>query len=280
MNRRLIGILISLALGVIGTFVIISYVRGAESRALEGEETVQVLVVDRFIEQGTAAERLTGMTRIEQVPVKVQAAGSIDSLDQLAGRVAAVDLLPGEQLNSSRFVAPEVLQAQEEARQVEVPPDLLEVTVALAPERAVGGQLRPGDTVAVISSFEPFNLDVIEPSELGADPGTEVALDVAASKTPNTSHIILHKVLVTSVQEERRQVSSSSSASEDDPTTPQKYEHDSAPQGQLLVTLAVDAPSVERIVFTAEHGFLWLAVDPEEAPTAGTTIQTRGTIYR
>ena len=53
-----------------------------------------------------------------------------------------------------------------------------------------------------------------------------------------------------------------------------------SPGGNLLVTLAVDAPSAERIVFTAEHGTVWLALDPETAPSEGTKVWTRAGIYQ
>ncbi len=53
-----------------------------------------------------------------------------------------------------------------------------------------------------------------------------------------------------------------------------------APSGNLLVTLAVDAPSVERIVFAAEFGLIWLTVEPADAPEDGTKIVTRDNIYQ
>ena len=55
MNRRLIGLVLAILLAAGGTFVLVSYVRGAEDRALAGEQSVEVLVVDRPIAKGTAA---------------------------------------------------------------------------------------------------------------------------------------------------------------------------------------------------------------------------------
>ena len=43
----------------------------------------------------------------------------------------------------------------------DVPLGLQEVTVALDPERAVGGDLKVGDTVGVVLSFDPFDTDVV-----------------------------------------------------------------------------------------------------------------------
>ncbi|MCZ6857885.1 MAG: hypothetical protein O7F70_07790, partial [Gemmatimonadetes bacterium] len=51
------------------------------------------------------------------------------------------------------------------------------------------------------------------------------------------------------------------------------------PTGNLLVTLAMEPDDVERTVFSAEFGTVWLAQESETAPDKATRIQTRGTIY-
>jgi hypothetical protein len=55
---------------------------------------------------------------------------------------------------------------------------------------------------------------------------------------------------------------------------------DLAPTGNLLVTLAVLPAEAEKVVFTAEHGFVWLVADDEDSLVQGTSIQTRETVYR
>jgi hypothetical protein len=37
----------------------------------------------------------------------------------------------------------------------------------------------------------------------------------------------------------------------------------------------LDAPSVERVVYAAEHGRLWLSQEPMDAPGTGTKLQDR-----
>ncbi|MFQ5947585.1 MAG: RcpC/CpaB family pilus assembly protein [Acidimicrobiia bacterium] len=267
--RRSVGIVVAVALAAVGTFILVSYVRSAERRALAGEETVEVLIVDEPIARGTAAEEIAGKLRTERVPVKVQAIGSVATVTELEGTVAAVDLVPGEQVVSSRFLTPEVFRTQQ---RVDPPPGYLQVTVSLEPQRAVGGQLTPGDTVAVLASFDPIDLNGLEP---GQEPPTEDKPDLTStgSRTPRTTHVILHKVLVTNVQVEQLPRSTDEAAGSIEGP-------DLAPTGNLLITLAVKAPAVEQVVFTAEHGFLWLAIEPGNASEAGTTIQTRETIYQ
>ena len=207
--RRAIGIIAAVAVAALGTLLLVGYVRGAEDRALAGEELAEVLVVDQPIAEGTPASTLTNFVRLEQVPMKVRAEGGIADLATLADLVAATDLLPGEQLVTSRFVTAESL---EKHARIEIPTDALEVTISISPERALGGQLVPGDVVAVIASFDPFDVNTFEPSDL--DPGeiidpNEIFLgssgdDPSSSvRSPTSTGLILHRVLVTAVQLER-----------------------------------------------------------------------------
>lgn len=257
MKRRLGSIVLAVVLASVGTFVLLAYVRSAEERALAGEQVVEVYVVSEPIDRGTSDDELAGRVKLAKIPSKVQAADSVRELEALDGRVAAVDLVPGEQLLATRFVTPEDLVAQ---GQIEVPDGLMQVTVSLDPERALGGRVKPGDTVGVLASFDPFT---------GVDPPG----DEPAPQTPNSTHLILHKVLVTQVEGGAAQPSAGIPGQEAPPQP-------TSPQGKLLVTLAVEAPSVERVVFTAEHGFIWLSHEPPATPEDGTTIQTRDTIYR
>ncbi|MFH1330655.1 MAG: RcpC/CpaB family pilus assembly protein [Actinomycetota bacterium] len=282
--RRVIAVVVALMLAGVGTFFLVRYVQSAEDRALEGEALVDVLVVDQLIDAGTLAESLTDQVRAERVPTKVAAAGAVDDLTSLAGKVAAIDLLPGEQVVTSRFITPE---AYEESLgggpKVDVPADMLQVTLSLSPERVVGGVLRPGDVVAVFASFDPFSLNAVEPTGLGPGeipvitttttvPGQETPASVGLPQSPNSTKIILHKVLVTNVQAE--QLLRTVAAEDAVAGAP-----DLAPTGSLLITLALGPVAAERLVFTAEHGLIWLALEGGEVSEADTEVQTRGIIY-
>jgi pilus assembly protein CpaB len=274
MSRKWIGVVIAIVLAAVGTWVLVRYVQGAENRALEGEETVQVLVVDAPVSAGTAAEDMSGDVRVELVPVKVQAPGSLGSvedLDSLGDLVASVDLIPGEQVIEARFITPQTL---EELDDVVVPDGLLEVTLSLSPERTVGGVLRPGDHVAVFASFQPFTIDEVEPGaneETGLDTEDPSSPDLSR-KTPSTTHIILHKVLLTNVQVEELP---QENTSEDSGISTLEV----SPTGNLLVTLAMLPENVERFVYTAEFGTVWLADESDTVSETETMIQDRLTVY-
>jgi pilus assembly protein CpaB len=159
------------------------------------------------------------------------------------------------------------------------------VTLSLSPERAVGGVLRPGDEVAVFASFEPFTIEaegsVVEPEESGdaesdteADTGVGAETEVTSTKTPNTTGIILHNVLVTNVQVEELPAENSSGDADEDGTSLEL-----SPTGRLLITLAMDPTNAERFVFTSEFGKVWLADESETVDDSPTPVQDRGTVY-
>lgn len=281
MSRKWIGVVVAVALAAIGTWVLVQYVQSAEERALEGQETIEVLVVSETVPAGAPAESLTAKVRTELVPAKVQAPGSVASLAELAGQVTAVELLPGEQVIQTRFVLPEVFESLDE---FEVPEGLVEVTMSLSPERAVGGTLRQGDSVAVFASFEPFELDGTSPEAdedsiiISADNPTDAQqladeLGVTTAKTPNSTGLILHKVIVSNVQVEQLPVEPVVGEGVEQPDV------ELAPTGNLLVTLAMQPEQAERFIFTAEFGLVWLAIDDETVAEDTSKVQSRNTIY-
>jgi pilus assembly protein CpaB len=250
-NRRVFALVGAILLALIGTFAIVTYVQGADDRALAGESVVKVLVVKEEIPAGTPATDLGDRVALEPVAEKVKADGAVTDTEQLGSQVASAMLVPGEQLVTARFIAPSAYRAS--GASVAVPEGLLQTTIALEPQRAVGGVLTPGSTVAVVASFTD----------------------------PDESHVVLQKVLVTNVQLEDLGTSDSTdSDGTDDESDQAQAEPGAAPTGQLLVTLALDPAAVERVVFGAEHGTVWLALDPKSAREDGTRVVDRGNVYQ
>ncbi len=232
MTNKVIGIVASVAMAVVGTALLVFYVRGADDRATGGEGSVQVLVVSEAVAKGTTVDDLAAKVRLERVPAGIASPGVLTSLDSLDGQVTLVELGKGDQLVPTRFGPPAVTAAPG------VPPGLLQVTVPIDIVRAVGGQLRAGDTVGVVASFED----------------------------PRTTRMILQKVKVTGVRTQAGE-------------TVESEAQGTAPSSTILhVTLALEAGQVERVVFAAEYGRLWLSAEPENAPATPTKIQTKETV--
>jgi pilus assembly protein CpaB len=241
MTRKPVALLAAVVLALVGTVLLVTYVHSAKDHAVAGEQLVPVLVLTGDVPAGTPAGDLAAHVTTEQVPAKVKAAGAVSALADLHGTVAAVDLVKGEQVVGTRFAT------VADSGRAAVPDGLLEVTVPLDPQRALGGQLVAGNKVGVVITVD--------------DDGTGKAV----------THLTLQKVLVTAVQPAADDAGSSGSDGKDAKT---------APTGTTMVTLAVDAPSVEKVVFAAEHGHIWLAAEPDAANPAGTQIQSRDTVLR
>lgn len=260
MNRKITGVIAAILLASVGTFALVAYVQTAKDEAVAGERQVTAYVVREATSKGATLDEVRGAVERTEVPAKVRPDDAVTDLDDLdADLVAAVDLAPGEMLLGSRLIEAEDLT------RAQVPEGLQELTVALEPERAVGGSLRAGDTVGVVLSFDPFDV----PDGAGGD---------QSEQTPNMTHLTFHKVLVTSVQFDQ---------SESEPTAPvggddEEDDDESverAPSNRLLVTLAVSSPQVEQVVFAAEFGHIWLTAENAEATEDGTRVVTLGEVY-
>ncbi len=237
MNKKVVGIIAAVVMAVVGTIVLVVFVRGAEDRALEGETLVSVLVADQPIPAGTPVAQIGGIVHTEQIPEKIAPVGVIADLVQVQGLVANVDIVQGETLVASRFIDAAQFSARKSA--VEVPDGLLEVTVAMSQEQFVGGVPVPGDHVAVIanasrSQFIPFNNDPLQQT-----------VDPAAAANADTSGLILTKIiiqqaLVTNVQGNPLPAQ---------PATQAATERTAPAEGSLFVTLALTGPDAERLLY-------------------------------
>ncbi len=242
MTRKPVALLAAVVLALVGTILLVTYVHSAKDHAVAGEQLVPVLVLTDDVKAGTPASDLASHVKTEQVPAKVKAAGAVSTLSGLSG-IATVDLVKGEQLVNTRFAAVAT------SGRAPTPDGLLEVTVPLDPQRALGGQLVAGNKVGVVITID--------------DDGSGKA----------ATHLELQKVLVTSVQAATTDNSTSSDSTD-------SKDAKTAPTGTMMVTLAVDAPSVEKVVYAAEHGHIWLAAEPDAANTAGTAVQNRDSVLR
>ena len=223
--------------------------RGADARALAGVRTVEVLVADELIPEGTPADELADLVRTETVPGQGRrsTAGS-PTWPTLAGQVATVDLLPGEQLLAGRFAGPD--DAAGGRARSPCPTGSQEVSVLLEPQRAVGGRLAAGDRSAS-SSRSTF------------EDGT------AATRTPSC----------TACWSPRCRAPRRRSTRPPRATRRPRRPAPPLPSASLMVTLAVTARQAETVVFGIEHGTLWLSLEPEGADTSGTDVITQGNVY-
>jgi pilus assembly protein CpaB len=243
--RRLIAALAALLLAGVGAVLLLGYVGAADRRAMAGMETVPVLVVVKPVAKGTPAEKLSGLVTRKTLPVKAVAPGTMSDLKPISGRVATTDLQPGEQVLASRFVDPASLVDPDE---VKIPKGMQQLSIALESPRILGGELTAGSAVGVFISL---------PKE---------------DDRPAQTHLVLNKVLVSKVED------GVPPAPADGQSQPQNSA--GLPEGSRMVTLALAAPDAEKVVFGAEHGKIWLSLEPSDAVVAGTRVVTDASVYK
>ncbi len=243
MNKKLVGIAAAVLMAVIGTVVLVAFVQGAEDRALEGETLVEVLVATQQIPAGTPAAQLTEMVETERIPKKIAPPGVIADLVQVSGLVSSVDILPNEPLLAGRFVEADSFQAQRGA--VEVPEGLLTVTIAMSQEQFIGGVPVPGDHVAIVVNGErgDFLTPTADPLQQAlADPANPLSQTTTADQLRYTK-IILQQALVTNVQ---------GNPLPEQPAVQSATDRVAPASGSLLITLALDGPDVERLLYVRD----------------------------
>lgn len=242
MKRRIIAAITALLLAGVGAVVLLTYVGNADRRALAGTQPEDVLVVTAFVAEGTTAEALGRLVSTRTLPATAVAEGGLSSLAAISGQVATTDLQPGEQVLASRFADPASLL---DADAVKIPAGLQQLSISLDQQRVLGGHLTPGATVGVFLSVPKDGED------------------------PAQTHLVLNKVLVTKVDGGS---ATPAAVGDDAPDTPA--------DAPVMVTMAVSAPDAETLIYGAEHGTLWLSLEPADAVVSGTRVVTRAKVNK
>ena len=241
-KRRVVAAVVAVLLAAGAGLVLVQYVNGADERALKGMDGVQVLVVKKPITSGSPAQSLNQQVATKLVPARTLVAGALTSLSAVSGQVTTSDLVPGEQLLASRFADPASLLPP---GQVQVPPGMQEVSVALESQKALGGNLSPGNRVGIIMSTDKDD------------------------KVPARSQTILHQVLVSRV------------SGANVPTDAKDAKADESPAAEtVVVTFAVSAHDAEKLVYAANYGKPWLSLEPADAVVTGTVGVTGNGLNR
>ncbi|GLB67135.1 hypothetical protein AHIS1636_15740 [Arthrobacter mangrovi] len=246
MKSRLVAGVAAAVLAVVGVLLIFTYVGNADTRAMADLEPASVLVVKTAVPAGTPVEALSASVTETNLPASAIAPSAISDLTESAGKVTAVDLVPGEQLLNERLVAPEDVQA---AGAVDVPKGLQEVSFQLEPQRVVGGRLVAGEHVGVYISMDKGGIE--------------------GSPDKETTQLVVRKALLTAIQRAPQPV-----------TEEGETDAQALPEGSMLVTVAVDDKAGQKIVFAAEFAKIWLSKEPEDAKESKPEVVQRSEVYR
>jgi pilus assembly protein CpaB len=253
-KTRLLGGLAALLLAIVGSVLMFNYAQAADSRAQQGLEPVEVLVVQKAITAGTPVSQLAESVKVTSLPKTAVPADAVKSLEEFSKKVTAVDLQPGEQLLTARLVDPNAMVAP---GTVPVPAGMEEISVLLEPQRVIGGRLTAGDTVGVYISYKMDD-------KAGVD--APVNNDIKGFK--EFTGKAFHRVLVTSIQQAPPEASKDATSANGP----------ALPSGSVYVTLAREDVDAAEIVFGAEFGKIWLSKESEASKDSKPGLVTLGKV--
>ncbi|HUZ54813.1 MAG TPA: RcpC/CpaB family pilus assembly protein [Streptosporangiaceae bacterium] len=250
MTRRILTIVLAIALAVIGTGAVLLYAKGADQRAIAGQKAISVLVAAQQIPAGTVATTALadGMLARQKLPASSVPADAVRSLtSDLKPLVASANIAPGELL-----LRPMLVTAVAATSGVAIPSGMMAVTIAMCVPEAVARYVYPGAEVAVFDTY-------VKSGSLNAQWTCGSKSLEANDKTKIVTRIVLTRVKVLSVAE-AAPVSAAGGVTSTAFGQANSGTADQATQNQVLVTLAVDQSDAERVINLAESGLPYMAL--------------------
>jgi pilus assembly protein CpaB len=234
MQSRVLAILIAVALALVATLALVVYVNGADRRARSKLEPVQIWVAVKPIPAGTNAltAKNTELIDLVEMPSGNVAKGAVVSLSQIQNKVAAVNIVPEEQLLLSRWVGFD----QVGKGLLPIPEKSQAVSIGVELTRQVAGFVTPGDMVSLVVSLE----------------------DKGNGGSEETSQFLLQNVQVLAVGTTALSNASAQGAGG-------RVNQGKGSQTLTAVTLAVGERDVPRVVYAAEYGSIYLTLMPPNA---------------
>lgn len=262
MSRRITTISAALVLALLGTLLVVVYVGRADARALDGVQTVTVLVAKEPLKKGQTVKsaKEAGLLVEEMLPRKVVPAAALTAVQPAdEALVFANDVTPGEVIQRPRLVA-----NVEPPDKLVIPPGKLAVTVKLEDPARVSSFVTVGSDIAVFDSYNVFE-------------GNEGTTRTPSGDRLNekfeynkATRVLLPRVKVLAVGQsfvERK---------------PAKPEDDTGPavapvedKTLTLVTVAVDQREAEKLIHGTQTGTLYLGLLDTYEVTPGPGVDNR-----
>jgi pilus assembly protein CpaB len=240
MQSRVLAILVAVVLAMVATAALVVYVNGADRRAISGQQPRLVWVAAETIKAGTSGQTARNTGKIKQiaVPNKNVVAGAVVSMTQIEKRYAAVDIEAGEQLIQKRWVGAEDVAG---GRLLQIEPGHQALAIEMDLVRQVAGFVTPGDKVSLVLSMKR------------PGPGGEL----------ERSQFLLQNVQVLAVGA----TALANAAAQGGGSRVNQGRGEVA-----AVTLSIPEGDVERVVYAAENGSIYitlLAPEAKDVPSGG-----------
>ena len=245
MQSRVLAILIAVVLALVATAALVTYVNGADRRAIADQQPVVVLVAKETIKAGTRGEDAQTKKQIvpKQIPRESAVDGAFRSWSQLEGKFAAVDIAKGEQLLPTRWVGADEVEGR---GLLPIPDDYQALSIGLDATRQVAGFVTPGDNVGIV-------------------------LTLPAGDGKTKTRFLLQNVRVLAV--------GTTALSSRTAQGGGRVNQGKGGQSLTAITLAVKKQHVENVVHAAVDGDIYLTLMPRNADPATPRGVTDGDVF-
>jgi pilus assembly protein CpaB len=250
MKRRVLTIVLAVALAVLGTAAVLVYVNQADARAVAGQKAVTVLVASETIPSGTKASDAMPSLRKETLPASSVSSDAVAEItaDQ-DSLVTSADLSPGQLLLKSMLVP-----AAQASGALAIPKGKVAVTITLCKAEMVAGNVRVGSQVTVFGTIVAGGT-----GEVSAQPNCTGQHKQQVGKGIGNTRVVIPKVQVLAIGP------APSATSGDDSTTKNAAVGSSTQEDMTLVTFAVNQDDAERLILLTQTGLPYLAVHGPDA---------------
>jgi pilus assembly protein CpaB len=146
MDRRRILLVVAVLVAALGSALVFLYTKGADTRAEEKFDTVEVLEATAVINPGEKFEdaQAAGKLALKAVAKDALLDGYQTTTDSLGGTVSLGTIYPGEQIISAKWGTSASTQSA-----LQIPDTNMAATVNLTDPARVAGFVNPGSQVAV-----------------------------------------------------------------------------------------------------------------------------------
>jgi pilus assembly protein CpaB len=247
-NRRVLILVVGVALAAVSAFSAYSYASSADRRAFGNAKLVQVFVVKKDIGKGFSGDQALdeGYIGKERMPSKFYPARAVVDIQTLRGKVAVAPLAAGVPVVDGNFVEPRVASESFAQR---LDKGMQAVTISVSDVQGVARLVVPGDRVNML-----------------------ITLDEPAGKTTQT---VLQGIEVLAVGNTTQLRPGEQAA----PTPEGQVAGQAQTLNSGLLTFAVPALDAERVVHASEVGTIHLTLVPPDFKPAPVPPVNRGNLF-
>ncbi len=245
MSRRTLALVMAVALALLATLALYSYIQGLEDEAFKGSEVVEVFVAKQDIAAGVSGDTAGSQGLIERrtVPSKVRPTGAITSLTEISGKIAVVQIFKDEIIVSPRFQVPGAAAA----RVLPIGEGKQAISLQVGQVPGVAGFIQPGDRVSLI---------VQVPRRPGASA-------TAANAGPFVKYLMQNMDVIAVGSRVAAQTAASAAQTPEQQAATQ--------QACCILTFAVSPAQAEIIAFAALNSQMYFTLLPDAKQPAANT---------